>query len=71
MRPKTTPRRCDKCMEFGHIALNCKSGEDFTKSCYNCAGSPGQRLQNPANVHQTASSRCPLYKKEIQQVKDR
>ncbi|XP_041449633.1 uncharacterized protein LOC121404364 [Drosophila obscura] len=32
IRPKTTPRRCFKCMEFGHIATNCKSAQDYTKS---------------------------------------
>ncbi|XP_041451718.1 uncharacterized protein LOC121405177 [Drosophila obscura] len=85
IRPKTTPRRCFKCMEFGHIATNCKSAQDFSKCCYNCSETDHQAKDCKAQPtcilckrhrardtkHQTTSSRCPQYQKAIQQMRDR
>lgn len=38
------PKRCFKCFEFGHIAVNCKSNADHTGKCFNC-GLPGHNAK--------------------------
>ncbi|KAM8702461.1 hypothetical protein ACLKA7_001792 [Drosophila subpalustris] len=38
LRAKVEPRRCFKCLNFGHIASRCRSKYDATKLCFNCGG---------------------------------
>lgn len=38
------PKRCFKCFDFGHIAVNCKSNADHTGKCFNC-GLPGHNAK--------------------------
>ncbi|KAI8115399.1 hypothetical protein CVS40_12361 [Lucilia cuprina] len=33
IREKVAPRRCFKCLEFGHPAAKCKSTNDYTNNC--------------------------------------
>jgi len=42
VRPKLTPKRCFKCMEFNHIAGNCRVQEDCSECCYNCGAKEHQ-----------------------------
>ena len=35
---KITPRRCYKCLEFGHVAKQCCSNSDWSKHCFKCGG---------------------------------
>jgi len=38
IRSLIEPRRCYKCLEFGHTAARCRSKYDASKSCFNCGG---------------------------------
>ncbi|KAM8702009.1 hypothetical protein ACLKA7_000210 [Drosophila subpalustris] len=38
IRSKVDPRRCYKCLEFGHTAARCRSKHDASKKCFNCGG---------------------------------
>ena len=35
---KITPRRCFKCLEFGHVAGKCRSNSDWSRHCFRCGG---------------------------------
>lgn len=82
IRQKITPKKCFKCLDFGHIAVNCKSSNDFSKCCIKC-GEAGHKIQNCTKApkcllctngkqianHITGSMICPKYKKAIEQLK--
>ncbi|KAL7723548.1 hypothetical protein ACLKA6_003087 [Drosophila palustris] len=38
IRSTVDPRRCYKCLEFGHTAARCRNKHDASKKCFNCGG---------------------------------
>lgn len=85
IRPKISPMRCFKCMDFGHAASKCKSEEDCSKTCFRC-GSLNHRAKACKNVaicmicvrhkksatkHATTSTKCPFYQKALRETKAR
>ncbi|KAM8701884.1 hypothetical protein ACLKA7_000689 [Drosophila subpalustris] len=36
IRPVLQPKRCFKCLGYGHIAVNCTSTEDLKGTCFKC-----------------------------------
>lgn len=81
VRELLKPMKCYKCWQYGHIARNCNSSVDRSKSCIKC-GKDGHKadkctaepcciLCSGGNVnedvkHFAGSSRCPEYKKAYQ-----
>lgn len=74
------PRKCFKCLEYGHNAANCKSKADYSKCCLKC-GVNGHKMRDCAikkptclicsgdessRNHLTGSSYCPKYKKALE-----
>ncbi|XP_037826710.1 uncharacterized protein LOC119614662 [Lucilia sericata] len=43
IQEKVAPRRCFKCLDFGHPAANCKSTNDYTNNCL-CCGEIGHKI---------------------------
>jgi len=84
IRSNVDPRRCFKCLEFGHMAARCRSKHDASKKCFNCGGEghPAKDCSNNAccilcsrageqkTSHHTLSRGCPLYVKAINNVKN-
>lgn len=44
VRQKIFPKRCYKCLEFGHISINCRSPNDFSNCCIKC-GAKGHKIR--------------------------
>lgn len=84
VREKIVPRRCFKCLNFGHTAVRCTSLNDFSKSCLRC-GESGHKIKTCTNSpncllcrdrdsnpnHVTGSVICPHYRRAIQTSKAR
>ncbi|XP_036322300.1 uncharacterized protein LOC118736311 [Rhagoletis pomonella] len=75
VREKPNPKKCFRCLEYGHIARDCKNAEDRSQCCLKC-GENGHfakacdkkphcracKNQGRKNTeHQIGSWRCPLY----------
>ncbi|XP_053968474.1 uncharacterized protein LOC128869901 [Anastrepha ludens] len=58
IREKIEPKRCFKCMEYGHVAVSCKSSADLSNTCFKC----GNKDHQAKNCTQTAS--CIMCKKK-------
>lgn len=82
IREKLSPRRCFKCLDFGHPAAKCK-GHDNSDKCLRC-GEPGHKIgtcsnksscllckskPNAACDHVTGCTVCPYYKKALHQLR--
>ena len=77
MKLQKQPKRCFKCMDFGHWAKDCK-GTDRSKLCRRCGeeGHQAKSCSNPPkcllcknateNAHITGGSRCPIFRRAIQ-----
>jgi len=75
LRAKVEPRRCYRCLSFGHIASRCRSKHDATKLCFNCGGENHaskdckltavcilcKRSGEQNTAHSTLSKLCPRY----------
>jgi len=59
---KITPKRCLKCMEFNHIAGNCRIQKDCSKCCYN-SGAKKQQVRGCK-----AKSCCMLCKRKKRKI---
>lgn len=84
VRQKISPRRCFKCLDFGHIAANCKSTNDYTNCCIKC-GERGHKIKDCTNNakcllcsktnedsrHVTGSAACPRFKKAVEAIRRR
>lgn len=84
IREKISPRRCFKCLDFGHPTAKCKSPNDFTDNCLRC-GETGHKIKTCNNVpncvlcrptsgksdHTTGARVCPFYFKALQNLKKR
>lgn len=84
IREKLTPRRCYKCMEFGHNSSKCRSQNNHSDKCLQC-GEAGHKIKtcknNPSCLlcrstalnrksdHVTGCVVCPYYKKAIQNLR--
>ncbi|XP_073821578.1 uncharacterized protein [Musca autumnalis] len=81
IREKLIPRRCYKCLEFGHTAARCKNLNDNSGRCI-CCGEAGHRVatcKNPPKCmlckdpldrsHITGSTVCPRYKEALRQLR--
>lgn len=82
IRQKITPKKCFKCLDFGHIAAHCKSSNDFSKCCIKC-GEAGHKIQDCSKApkcllctnekqtanHITGSVICPKYKMAVEHLK--
>jgi len=78
--PKLTPKRCFKCMEFNHIAGNCRVQEDCSICCYNCSAKEHQargckakdccmlckRKKEKDCDHPKMSGKCPYFRRAMQ-----
>lgn len=76
VREFVTPTRCFKCLEYGHIARQCKNEVDRSGTCLrcgckghtakNCTAEPRCSICDPAckggNNHAAGSFRCDAYK---------
>jgi len=72
-----TPKRCFKCMEFNHIAGNCRIQEVCSKCCYNCGAKKHQARGCKAKAccmlckrrrekgHPTMSWKCPYFRRAM------
>lgn len=81
IREKIKPRRCFKCMDYGHTAANCKSPNDYTNHCLRC-GENGHKIKtcekqpmcllcsNTTNNsdHVTGAFICPYYREALQKL---
>lgn len=78
LRENTTPIRCFKCLEHGHIAKNCLSKVDRSKCCINCGkgGHTAKMCREKPECaicvtngldanHPTGGRQCPEYKKAL------
>ncbi|XP_046868973.1 uncharacterized protein LOC124461511 [Drosophila willistoni] len=75
VRLKTEPRRCYKCLDFGHTAARCRSKHDASKLCFNCGSKDHAskqcdqkaacilctRHKRSNTAHNTLSRACPLF----------
>lgn len=82
IRQKITPRKCFKCLDYGHIAAKCKSEMDYRDCCIKC-GENGHKIRDCKNTpkcllcsggketsnHVTGSVVCPKYKKAVELLK--
>lgn len=78
LRELIRPLKCFKCLEFGHIANNCKN-TDRSDSCRRCGGSGHhakqcekeplcmlcKRTEGLSCEHISGSSRCPAYRRAL------
>ncbi len=74
IRELNQPKRCFRCLEFGHMAKGCTNC-DRSKLCWRCGETghmakvcqkePKCMLCTGERGHILGSSRCPLYKREI------
>lgn len=84
IREKISPRRCFKCLDFGHLTSNCRSQLDHSGKCLRCGGtghkiktckeSPVCMLCSSAasstkSDHVTGCANCPYYQKALQSLK--
>ncbi|XP_053945758.1 uncharacterized protein LOC128855129 [Anastrepha ludens] len=83
IREKLDPKRCFKCMEYGHVAARCKSTDDFTKSCFKCGSKDHQaksctqtasclickKKQISDTAHAMTSNKCPLYQRALKEMR--
>jgi len=83
VRRKTTPIRCFKCMEFGHVAGRCPNAEDCAGACFKCGekGHQAKTCKNAAKCllcsrkgeedtkHPANSVLCPLFKRALTRTK--
>ncbi|KAM8702705.1 hypothetical protein ACLKA7_000835 [Drosophila subpalustris] len=79
IRSTVDPRRCYKCLEFGHTAARCRSKHDASKKCFNCGGEGHSskdcthmascilctRAGAQNKAHNTLSKGCPLAAKDL------
>ncbi|XP_068148345.1 uncharacterized protein [Drosophila tropicalis] len=86
VRLKTEPRRCYKCLDFGHTAARCRSKHDASKLCFNCGSKDHAskqcdqkaacilctRHKRNNTAHNTLSRACPLSAQDLlkQTVRD-
>lgn len=83
IREVTAVSKCFKCLEFGHIAKQCKSEEDRSKLCRKC-GTEGHIAKNCNNAplcmfcrsdptkdakHIAGSGKCPVFKQALNKRK--
>lgn len=79
-REKTTLTKCFRCLEFGHIARNCKNPTDRSKMCRKCGdighiakdckGEPSCMFCKGAGKradHVAGSGRCPTFRRALNQ----
>ncbi|KAL7723843.1 hypothetical protein ACLKA6_010352 [Drosophila palustris] len=79
IRSTVDPRRCYKCLEFGHTAARCRSKHDASKKCFNCGGEGHSskdcthmascilctRAGAQNKAHNTLSKGCPLAAQDL------
>lgn len=84
IREKLAPRRCYKCLDFGHVAIGCRSGQDHTGKCLRC-GETGHKIKtckgSPSCVlckstepgtksdHITGCTICPYYQNAVRALR--
>lgn len=81
IRQKVLPKRCFKCLDFGHIAVNCRNDKDYRNTCIKCEENghkikdclkkPSCLLCKENKGHVTGSSRCPRYRSAMEVRKSR
>ena len=77
IREKTVPSRCFRCLEYGHIASNCKSDMDRSKLCLKCGGEGHliRACKNEAECflcsteenrkHMAGTRQCPAFRRTV------
>ncbi|KAI8122658.1 hypothetical protein CVS40_6389, partial [Lucilia cuprina] len=60
IREKVAPRRCFKCLDFGHPAANCKNANDYTNNCLYC-GEIGHKINGKKRPHYGGKNMSILY----------
>lgn len=81
VREKIAPRRCYKCLNFGHTAGRCKGQNDYSGRCLRC-GEDGHKIKTCSKSpkcllckdtesisnHVTGSVICPQYKRALHKL---
>ena len=84
IRLRIEPRRCFKCLDFGHIAARCRSRHNSAGRCFNCGGADHAskdcnkkaecilctRLGEKQAAHNTLSRGCPQYVKAAKSLQN-
>ncbi|XP_017480627.1 PREDICTED: uncharacterized protein LOC108369927 [Rhagoletis zephyria] len=75
VRSKVQPMQYFKCLEFGHLARNCKTPHDMKGTCFNCGELDHKareckkecaRRNQPETKHRTGSKECPHFVEALQ-----
>lgn len=77
LREKLFPTRCFQCLDYGHVAIMCKSATNRSAECIRCGGK-GHKVKeckatpkcslcgpNSENGHPTGGRNCPVYKNAL------
>lgn len=82
IRENVAPRRCYKCLDYGHRAADCK-GQDLSANCLRC-GKTGHKIgtcsnkpscllckngTDTASDHVTGCAACPYYKRALRRLR--
>lgn len=83
IRAKVQPRRCFKCLDFGHMSRNCASRNDYSSACFKC-GEDGHTAKSCTNApkcilcvkrgndhtdHYTGGPKCTVYQAALEKLK--
>ncbi|KAM8701646.1 hypothetical protein ACLKA7_000078 [Drosophila subpalustris] len=83
IRPVLQPKRCFKCLAYGHMAANCSSTEELKGACFKCGerGHLAKTCVKPPKCslcirsgeknidHAVGSFKCPAYKEAVSKMK--
>ncbi|KAL7723554.1 hypothetical protein ACLKA6_003093 [Drosophila palustris] len=83
IRPVLQPKRCYKCLAYGHMAAYCSSTEDLKGACFKCGerGHLAKTCDKPPKCslcirsgekntdHAVGSFKCPAYKEAVSKMK--
>ncbi|XP_053968811.1 uncharacterized protein LOC128870235 [Anastrepha ludens] len=85
IREKIEPKRCFKCMEYGHVAVSCKSSADLSNTCFKCGNKDHQaknctqtascimckKKKESDTAHAMTSSKCPQYLRALKEIRQK